>query len=51
MYTNNWENDKRAGKHKKELDRVEIDKEGSVEWLRRGQLNWDGEQVIITRKQ
>ena len=32
---------------KKELDRTGIDKVGSLEWLRRGQLNWDGEQIII----
>ena len=48
IYTNNCENDKRAGKYKKkQLDRFEIDKEGSLEWLRKGQLNRDGEKIII----
>ena len=46
-YTDNWENNKRAGSYKKELNRLGIDKEGSMEWLRRGQLNWDGERIII----
>ena len=32
---------------KKKLDRTGIDKEGSLEWLSRGQINWDGEGVII----
>ena len=32
---------------KKELDRTVIDKEGCLEWLRRGQISWDGERVII----
>ena len=42
MYTNNWEKDKRAEKYiciYFKLDRLEIDKEGSLEWLRRDQLN------------
>ena len=43
----NWENDKRAGRYKKALERVVMDKEGSLECLRRSQLNWDGERIII----
>ena len=47
IYCDNWEKDKRAGKYKKELDRLGINKEGSLEWLRRGLLNWDRERIII----
>ena len=42
-YSDKWENDKRAGQFKKELDRIGIDKEGFLEWVRRGQIYWDGE--------
>ena len=47
IYSGKWENDKRAGGLKKEVDRTGIDKEGSLEWLRRSQISWDGECVII----
>ena len=33
------------------MDRVGIDKQGSLEWRRGGQLNWDGEQIIIINAQ
>ena len=42
IYSDKWENDKRAQRFKKELDKIRIDKEGSLEWLRRGQISWDG---------
>ena len=48
IYTENWENDKsRKVLRKKKKARLRIDIESSLEWLRRGQLNWDGEQIII----
>ena len=50
IYTNNWDNHKRSRRSKKELDQDGIDKEGSLEWLRRGQLNWDGERIITSMK-
>ena len=53
-YTNNWEKQqkeqeglkKKNNNNNKKLDRLDMDKEGSLEWLRRDQLNWDGEQII-----
>ena len=36
IHSNKWENDKRTGRLKKELNRTGIDNEGSLEWLRRG---------------
>uniref|UniRef100_UPI00358F527E zinc finger protein 583-like n=1 Tax=Myxine glutinosa TaxID=7769 RepID=UPI00358F527E len=35
---------------KNELDRTGIDKKGSFDWLRRGQINQDGERVIINAR-
>ena len=32
------------------MDRLWVDKEGSLEWVRKGQLNWDGEQIIINAR-
>ena len=43
--------DKRAGRFKTELDRTGIDKEGSLEWQRRGAMNWEGERVIINAQE
>ena len=38
---------KKRGIKIKEWDRLGIDEEGSLEQLRRGQFNWDGERIII----
>jgi len=32
IYPDKWENDKRGGRFKKDLDRTGIDNEGSLEW-------------------
>ena len=41
------ENDKRAGRMKMDLEEENIDEEGSLKWLRRGLLNYDGERIIL----
>ena len=46
-YEQDWENNERAGKMKIELDKEHVDKEGSLKWLRRGVLNYDGERIMM----
>ena len=42
-----WKQDKRAGKLQEELNKEYIDKEGSLQWLRKGALGYDGERIIM----
>ena len=43
----NWKNDERAGRIKSELDKEYIDKKGSLKWLQKGILVYDGERMIV----
>ena len=43
----NWKNDRRAGRIKTELDKEHIDKKGSIKWLQKGILQYDGERMIL----
>lgn len=47
MRVNNWKNSRRAGMFGELLDKDFINKDGSLEWLRRGVLNYDGERIIL----
>ena len=42
-----WKNNKKAERFYEELNKEYIDKEGSVEWLKRGRLTFDGERLIV----
>ena len=43
-----WSNHKRAGKYYEELNKEYIDKQQSLEWLRKGCLSYDAEKLIVT---
>ena len=43
----NWRNDGRAGRIKTELDKEYIDKKGSLKWLQKGILQYDGERMMV----
>ena len=43
----NWRNDRRAGRIKAELDKEYIDRKGSLKWLQKGILQYDGERMIL----
>ena len=45
--TEDWKTNKKAEKFYQELNQEYIDKEGSLEWLRRGRLTFDGERLIV----
>jgi hypothetical protein len=42
-----WGENKRAGKYPKELEKEYIDKDASVEWLKKGVVKFDGERIIV----
>ena len=42
-----WKQHRRAGKYLEELEKAYIDKEGSLQWLKNGDLGFDGERLII----
>ena len=42
-----WRNNKRAGKFQEELDKVYIDKQASLRWLKDGRLGYNDERVIL----
>ena len=44
---NSWKEHKRAGKFHEELNKNYIDKERSLQWLRNGELRYDGERLIV----
>lgn len=42
-----WREHRRAGKFPEELEKTYIDKEGSLKWLKTGDLPFDGERMIV----
>ena len=45
--TEDWKKNKRAGRFAQRIDEEEIDKSRSLEWLKRGVLNYDSERIIL----
>ena len=43
----NWKNDRRAGRIRSELDEEHLDKKGSIKWLKKGTLQYDGDRLMV----
>ena len=42
-----WKNNNRAGNFQEEINKTYIDKEGSFQWLKNGEIGFDGERILV----